>query len=88
MSVYLPAHYLDYLMALSDGAYIPSMKACQSAQQKLARSQRQLSRKVKSSNNWSKLLRKSRSCTCILPILEKTTCRNLELHVSVVELSR
>jgi putative transposase len=58
MSV-LTAHYLDYLIfRLSDGAYIPSMKACQSAQQKLAILQRQLSMNVKFSNNWRKLLKR------------------------------
>ena len=57
MSV-LTAHYLDYSITLSDGAYIPSMKVCQSAQQKLARLQRQLSMNVKFSNNWRKLLKK------------------------------
>ena len=46
------------MITLSGGEYIPPINAFQSAQQKLARLQRQLSRKVKFSNNWRKLGKK------------------------------
>jgi putative transposase len=46
------------MIATSDGAYNPPINAFHSAQQRLGRLQRQLSRKVKFSNNWSKLVKK------------------------------
>ena len=49
---------IDIFDLVSDGTYIPSINAFQSAPQKLAKLQRQLSRKVKFSNNWYKLLKK------------------------------
>ena len=48
------------MIALSDGTFIPPINVFQSAQQKLASLQRQLSRKVKFSNNWRKLVKKIR----------------------------
>ena len=77
MSV-LTAHYLDYLIfRLSDGAYIPSMKACQSAQQKLAILQRQLSMNVKFSNDWRKMLKK----------IQKLMGEQREVYTQVQQLS-
>jgi putative transposase len=46
------------MIALSDGTCIPPINAFQSAQKKLLKLQRQLSRKVKFSNNWYKLNKK------------------------------
>jgi putative transposase len=48
------------MIALSDGTFIPPINVFQSAQQKLARLQRQLSMKVKFSNNGRKLVKKIR----------------------------
>jgi putative transposase len=82
------------MIALSDGAYIPPINAFQSAQQKLGRLQRQLSRKVKFSNNCSKLVKKIRklqwhTANIREDYLQKSSCTLSKNHaiVCIEELS-
>ncbi|EFV6130583.1 hypothetical protein DU445_09420 [Shigella dysenteriae] len=61
------------LATLSDGTVFEPVNSFQKNQKKLARLQRQLSRKVKFSNNWQKQKRKIRDCIPVSQISAGTT---------------
>ena len=77
------------LATLSDGTVFEPVNSCQKNQKKLARLQRQLSRKVKFSNNWQKQKRKiQRLHSCIANIrrdyLHKVTTTVSKNHAMIV----